>query len=430
MSQPVRIVMLGGGYVSVLAYRALAQRLKRELRQRQVELTVIAPESQHVFHGWTNEVLGGIIPLPHYLTPLRPLLKHARFVRGRALTVDTQQQKLLVALTGPGSYQEQISYDHLLIGTGSYDQDEALPGLGKHAWKLKETGSILALRNHLLGLMEQADSISDPQERERLLSIVVAGGGFTGVEICATIAELLQVAERHYPALRTHKTRLVLVHSGQTLLPEYLPNFKRLTVYAERQLKAYGVDVRFETRLCEVTADGAHLSDGSFIHSQTVISTIGQALRPLPGTEHLQRAPDGRLLTDPYLHTLGQTNIWASGDVAFVIHQRSGSPCPANALWAIKHGERVGDNIARAIQAQPLRPFTYPGLGQAASLGIGKGAAELYGIELTGWIGWILRIFFFLYFMPSRVQAARVFFNWLTLPLFGRHFVPLRSPED
>jgi NADH dehydrogenase len=111
-----------------------------------------------------------------------------------------------------------------------------------------------------------------------------------------------------------------------------------------------------------------------------------------------------------------------------VLHRRSQLPCPANALWAVKHGERVGDNIARAIQGQSLRPFTYPGLGQAASLGIGKGAVELYGIQFTGWLGWILRLFFFLGFMPSRIQMLRVALDWLILPLFGRHFVALRPP--
>jgi NADH dehydrogenase len=428
--QPIRIVMLGGGYVSVFAYRTLAGRLKRQLKQGQVELIVVSPQSQHIFHGWTNEVLGGIIPVPHYLTPLRSLLKQARFVCGRALAVDLKQQTVQVALTGPGDYHEQLSYDHLVIGTGSYDQQESLPGLNEHTWMLKEAGSTLALRNHLLGLMEQVDSLSDSQERERLLSIVVAGGGFTGVEVCATIAEMLQVAQSHYPALRRQKARLVLIHSGQTLLPQYLPDFKGLTEYATQQLKAYGVDVRFETRLSRVTAEGAYLSDGSFIPSQTVISTVGQALIPLPGTEHLQRAEDERLLTDEYLHVPGQSNVWAGGDVASVIHRRSQRPCPANALWAIKHGERIGDNIARTVQMQPLTPFTYPGLGQAASLGVGKGAVELYGIPFTGWLGWLMRLFFFIIFMPSRIQAARVIFNWLTLPFFGRHFVPLRSPKD
>lgn len=428
-SKPTRIVLLGGGYVSVLAYQGLARRLRRELAQGQVELLVIAPETQHIFHGWTNEVLGGIIPVPHYLTPLRPLMKRARFVCGWARSVDLQKQTVQVAISGPGGYQEQIAYDHLLIGTGSYDREQGLPGVHEHAWGLKQMGSIMALRNHLLKMLEQADSISNPKERERLLSVVVAGGGFSGVEICATIAELLEVARSHYPALHAQKARVVLAHSGETLLPEYLPQFKGLSEYAERQLKAYGVDIRFNTKLMSVTPDGAQLSDGSFIPSPTVISTVGQTLTALPGTESLVRTDDCRISTDEYLRVQNHENIWASGDVASVIHPRSKRPCPANALWAIKHGERVGDNIARAVQAQKLLPFTYPGLGQAASLGVGKGAVELYGIPFTGWVGWLMRLGFFLMFMPSRIQMLRVIFNWLTLPLFGRHFVQLNGPE-
>jgi NADH dehydrogenase len=169
-----------------------------------------------------------------------------------------------------------------------------------------------------------------------------------------------------------------------------------------------------------VTADGATLSDGTAIPSRTVLSALGQSLVVLPGTEALPRTPRGLIATDETLHVRGHADVWAGGDAAEVMHV-SGSPCPANALWAIKHGHWVGGNIAATLTGKRLKRFTYRGLGQAASLGIGRGAAELYGVQFTGWIGWTLRFFFFLYFQPSRRQAVRVFLDWLTLPFLGRY---------
>ena len=111
-----------------------------------------------------------------------------------------------------------------------------------------------------------------------------------------------------------------------------------------------------------------------------------------------------------------------------MIHPASGAACPANALWALKHGERAGDNIARALCHAPLRPFRYPGLGQAASLGTGRGAVELYGRQFTGWPAWLMRLGFFLYFMPARRQAVRVLADWLLLPWLGRQLVTPDPP--
>jgi NADH dehydrogenase len=423
-AKPVRIVILGGGYVTVWAYRALARRLRGQLRREQVQITVVSLDNYHAFHGWTGEVLGGIIPVPHGFTALRPLLKYARFVRGEALSVDLDAQTVQVRLFGDERCEE-LRYDHLLFGIGSRDRQERVPGLAAHGWRVKGTGDLLALRNHLIAMMERADATDDPAARAQALSIVVGGGGFAGVEMCAAIAELLKVARRHYPVLRREQPRIVLVHAGDALLPQLRPRYERLVRYATRQLQRYGVELRLGTRLAQVTADGALLSDGTLIPSATVVSTIGQSLTPLAGSEALARDSHGRLLTDAQLHIAGSTQLWAGGDVAHVRHPRSQDECPANALWAIKHGEHVGANIARAALGQPLRPFAYPGLGQAASLGVGKGAVELYGMQFTGWLGWLLRFFFFLYFMPSRAQMIRVALDWIGLPLLGRDFTPL-----
>src|SRR6185369_13697466 len=145
----------------------------------------------------------------------------------------------------------------LVIGTGSRDYTESIPGLRRHGIPLKGPGEVLALRNHLVRTLEQADAVTDAALRERLLTIVVAGGGFAGVEMCAAVAGLLRHSRRHYPVLRRHGFRLVLAHGGEDILPQLRPRFEKLAEYAAEQLTAHGVWIRRETRVVKVTEEGA-----------------------------------------------------------------------------------------------------------------------------------------------------------------------------
>jgi NADH dehydrogenase len=426
--RPLRIVILGGGYFAIHAYRSLQRRLKGQLRKRNVRITVIGQNSVHDFHGWTGEVLGGIISAPNRLSALREILPEARIITGEAVSVDLTGQTVAVRIVGTTRI-EQVAFDHLMIGTGSKDDLVTVPGLAEHGIPLKGPGEVLALRNHILRTLEQADAVTDNQLRERLLTFVIAGAGFAGVEMCAAIGEFLRRARDHYPVLRKYGCRMVLAHGGDDILPSLRPEFERMADYAAEQLTSYGVWIRRELRLTKVTADGAFFDDGSSVSTATVVSTIGQRRTVLPGTELFARSEDNRIVADAELRVEGWPNVWVGGDVAYHVHPRTGEPCPPNALWAIKHGEHAGLNVARTLLGEPLRPFTYPGLGQAASLGIGKGITELYGMQFTGWLAWAMRIALFEYFMPSRKQAVRVALEWLTLPFLGRHLEAVEPPR-
>ena len=428
-SEPTRIVILGGGYVSIWAYRAMERKLRPLLRHGEVEITVVCPENYHNFHGWSAEAIGGIIGLTHRLSPLRTIFRRAHLIRGRAVRVDLDERFVSVNVTGPGGYKSRVDFDHLLMGMGVRDRKEAIPGLNRHGHVFRETGGLLGLRNQVFSAVEQAESVRDPAACERLLSFVVAGGGFAGVEMCAALAEMLQVWARHYPVLRHHRPRLALIHAGDTLLPELRPRYSKLADYATRQLQDYDVDIHLGTRLERVDEEGAVLTDGSTISAATILSTIGTTYIPLQGMEEFERNNQGRLYVDEYLRVPGEPRIWAGGDCAHVKHVQTGEACPANALWAIKHGEWIGHNMAHTVLNKSLSPFTYRGLGQAASLGVGKGVLELYGLQFTGWTAWLMRLGFFLRFMPGWVQRTKVILDWLSLPVFGRILIPTDPPR-
>jgi NADH:ubiquinone reductase (H+-translocating) len=420
-----RVVIVGGGYVAVEAYRGLCRQLGNELGQS-VEVVVISSQNLLPFHGFTPEVLSGILPAAHTLIPLREMLPRACLIHGIAKHVDLVYQTVTVEVS---KRLETFGYDHLLFATGSRDPFERLRGLKEHGWCLKGVDDMLALRHHLVGVLEQAEATSDHNQLEQLLNFVIVGAGFAGIEMCAAVADWLKSAKQHYPVLREHQAKISLVHSGSQILEVLRPGFAKLADHASQTLEHCGVQLILSARVAEVTPWGAWLEDGRFLVSSTVIATAGTSLTIMPGTEALPRDARGRIITDQNLNVQGFFNLWAGGDTAQVKHPSQTGDCPSNALFAMKHGMTAGANIAHSLQATSLRRFAFKGMGQAASLGMGRGIAELHGIQFTGLLAWVMRIGFFIWYMPSKRQALQVLLDWLLLPINGRQMISLTSPK-
>ena len=194
------------------------------------------------------------------------------------------------------------------------------------------------------------------------------------------------------------------MHSGAAVLPQLRDQQPSLARRAERELERLGVVVHCGVRVVAVGRHHVVLSDGRRLPTSLVLSTTGQRAVQLPGLEELPTDDNGRLLTTPDLAVA--PGIWAAGDAARVNHPRTRTPVPANALWAIKAGDHLGRNLARSVVGRGSTPFRYLGLGQAASFGVGRGIAELYGLPLTGWVAWVTRLAFFIRFMPSHANAV------------------------
>ena len=400
-----RVVLLGGGYVTLHAYAGLMRRAGRAVRRGEVQIVVISADDAHSFHGFTGEVLAGLLPYERTRTPLADAMPHAHVVLGRATSIDAERRVVHYELLDEQSglrRQCVVDYDELVVGTGGREPAAVVPGLAEHGFTLRAPGDI--------GVLTERVRAAAARRGLRRHTVLVAGGGMAGVEMAAAVADLGGA-----------RVRVELVHSGEAILPELRREQPRLARRAEQELQRLGVRVRLGVRLASVTADRATLSDGTSLPASTVIATIGQRPVQLPGLDG-HRDPRGRLVTRPDLSVV--EGVWAAGDAACVVHPTSGEPVPANALWAIKGGAHVGRNLARRLRGRPTRPFAYRGLGQAASFGFGRSISELYGIPFTGWVAWVLRLTFFLRFMPSRRKAAQVALD------FARHAAYGRRPAD
>lgn len=424
--QPKRIVLIGGGYTTVYALFALKRKLRRDIRRGAVEVTMIAPKNYHSYHGWTAEAVTGIVSSQNRRSPLRRHLRGCRFILGEVTSIDADGQTVTCRAEGAGI--QELPFDHLIIGNGSYDNVETIPGLAEFGYSPKSHDGVEILKDALIHALEMANSMEPGTERDTRLRVVIAGGGFAGVELAANIAEMFVSLKRYFPVLDETRPDVVLLHSGDEILPDLRPKYQRLVDYAKLHLDRYGIETKVNTRLESVQEGRATLSDGSHIETRILVTTVGQKVRQLPGCEGFAMSEKGLIETDEFLRVLGHEAIWAGGDTAAVPYV-GGGLCPSNALWAFKHGQWIGTNIARTIKGnQRLKPFNFKGLGQSASLGVGKGASELFGVQLTGWIGWFARFFFFLYYQPSSAYAVRLFFDWIFFACFGR-YITIRPPK-
>lgn len=415
--------MIGAGYTTAGAWRTLRKALRTDLASGRVRVTVVSARNYHYFHGFVGEMIGGVVGVAAGMSAARTIFAGAEFVTGLVTRVDPARRCVHVAVPD-GDGDLVLAYDHLVVGAGARYRRDAVEGLDRFGWALRDVGAIQAFRNHLIACFERAQAVRRDAARRRALTFVVAGGGLAGVEVTAALCELAAAMRRHYPVLRRIRPRIVLVHAGARILPD-LPAGSRVAAYAGRHLARYGVELRLRTRVARVEREAVVLDTGTMLQADTVLCTIGNEVAPMPGLEDFAVDERGRLLTDASLQLEGAPAIWAGGDCARVPRAGRADSCPSNALWATRHGEHIGRNLARVLRGRAPKPFMYRGLGMAASMGIGKGMGELWGVPVTGWPAWILRLAVFLQFMPSRRQAIAALLEHCKLPVCGRSLVPV-----
>lgn len=416
-TEPIRVVMIGGGYATLHAYRSLARRvgsgvLGSKVLGSALTITVVSADDHHNFHGFTGEVVAGLLPLAVTRTPLAEVLPQARFVHGRVLRVDLAQ-RLVIAETIGGGTESRFPYDQLIVGVGGREPIDQVPGMAEHGFTLRAPGALRRFLERLASIV--GGGAGDSPESGALPAVrhpaaVIVGGGMAGVELAAAVADRLRAGGAKNP--------VVLVHSGAAVLPGLRHEQPAVAARVDRELARLGVEVRTGATVTAVNQTALELSDGTSLPAAAVLGTIGQRPVALPGLESLPHDSAGRLITDATLQVAPR--VWAAGDAARVSHPRTGKPVAANALWAIKAGGHLGRNISRVADGRRPRPFRYRGLGTAMGFGLGRSATELYGIPIPGLAGWLLRLGFFLRFMPERRRAVSVVTGLACLPWRGR----------
>ena len=414
-----RVVIVGAGFGGL--------ECARTLNRTAADVLLLDRGGYHLFTPLLYQVATALLNPSEIAYPLRSMFRKSPNVRVSTTMVTGVDFSRRVVHASPA---EEIPYDYLVLATGSTNSYHGSEQLAANSIGLKTLEDGTRLRNHVLGCLERADQETDPDERRALLTFVVAGGGPGGVEYSGALTELLKlVAGRDFPTVRREDTHVLLVQSASRLLTSFS---QRLGRYAERTLSGRGVDVRTRMHITAADDHQVTLSDGSTVHTRTVVWAGGVAplvpsAQPAPPTSH-----SGRVQVDEFLQISGATRAYALGDAAAA--EQDGSQLPMVSAPAIQAGRYIARAIRsdlRGDQAGP--PFRYIDKGKMATIGRNAAVAQLRGgLELTGFAGWLAWLFVHIWYLAGlrSLVIALASWGWYYLRLDRPIRIIVQTPPD
>ncbi|WP_433781719.1 NAD(P)/FAD-dependent oxidoreductase [Actinomycetospora sp. CA-101289] len=366
------VVVLGAGFAGLAAVRTL--------RRAPVRTTLVDRHSYSTFQPLLYQVATGALNPGDITYGARGFAAHtgASFRKGAVQKVDPETRTISLDV-GP-----DLHYDYLVIANGVTTNYFGVPGAAENAYPIYTRAEALAVRDRMTGYLER---IAATGER-RGASVVVVGGGATGVEMAGTLAELRNtVLPDRYPELDPSEVHVVLVEMTDTLLP---PFAKKLRDYAAEQLRARGVELRLETAVKEVRPECVVLADGTELEAQMTIWATGVAAHAEIGDWGLRQGRGGRILVGGDLRVPEHPEILAAGDVGLI----EDDPLPQLAQPALQTGQHAGRTIARLVAGEPTERFKYKDKGTMATIGRGSAIADIaHGPKLVGVLAWLIWMF-------------------------------------
>jgi len=416
-----RILILGGGFGGVYTALHLEKTLARD---PDVSITLVNRENFFLFTPMLHEVAASDLDLTNIVSPIRKLLKRVQFFEGDVASIDLPN-KTVKLVHGSDHHCHDTPFDYLVLSLGASTNFYNLPGVQERAVTMKTLGDAVLLRNRIIAALEEADTECAAAFRKPLLTFVVAGGGFAGVETIGGLNDFLRSSLKFYPNIKNEDIRTVVVHSGQTILPEL---GEELGSYAQNKLAKHQVEIITNAKLAEATDEGVKLTNGQFIPTRHIIWTAGTTANPLLGT--LPCALDrGRVKVNEYFEVEGHPNVWALGDSAVVPDLSTGKFCPPTAQHALRQGKVLAHNITVAVRGGNKKAFNFKQLGSLAAIGRRAGVAKILGFKFSGFIAWFLWRTIYLSKLPRFEKKLRVALDWTLDLFFSKDLVQFITPR-
>ena len=406
-SNKTKIVIIGGGFGGAFAAKYL-----RRYGGRNVEVELINSTNYFVFQPLLPEVVSGTISAPDAVTPLRYMLPGVKVRMAEVTSID-KGAKTISLLQGTRRFPQTVSYDHLIIAIGQETDLSRSPGLSAHSFPVRNLADAHELRNQVIRCLENADITENPDVRCRLLTFVVAGGGFSGVDTIGELVEMIRRTLRFYPNINDDDIRAVLIQRGDRILPELSA---KLAVYAQQKLQDRNVEVLLNTQVASVTANHVYLDDGTRIASDTLVTTVGSGPRNFAKNIDLE-LQRGKIVVDRFLRVRSCEDIWCVGDAALIpmptVNDGELRYAPPTAQFAVREAQFVARNIVAAQNGEDLQEFNYEPIGSFASIGNYKAVAELFSFRLSGLFAWLMWRGLYIGMLPGFSTRLRVALNWL-----------------
>lgn len=417
-----RVVIIGGGYAGVAAAQAAEKELAKD---PEVGIWLVSQNNYLIHTPMLSEVSSSAVNAQNISPPLRSFFKNVQVIQGDVANIDLQNKR--VELTpDTRSPQKELAFDHLVLTMGSIPNYFGNKGIEQESLSFKSLQDAILLRNQIIDMFERADLEPDLDKRRQMLTFVVAGGGFAGVELLGGLNDFARGISFYYPNIDPDDIRTVLVHSRDTILPELS---KELGEFAREKLTERGVEFKLGVRVTGAEP-GAVLIGDERLPSNTFVWTAGNQPSPVLKTIGVELNRRGQIPVNTELQAEGVPGLWAAGDCAQVPDLSTGKFAPPTAQHALREGKVVGYNVAAAIHGKPLKTFNFKALGSLAALGHQLAVAEVFGRRFSGFLAWLMWRGIYLSKLPTLQKQVRVLLDWVLDVFFPPDIVQTVTFED
>lgn len=396
------IVIIGGGFAGINLARKL-------VHTEGIHVTLVDKNNYNFFPPLLYQVATGFLEVSNISYPFRKMFHHKKnisFRMGELVKIVQEENKLLLS-TG------ELHYDYLVLATGTVSNFFGMENIEKAALPMKTVDDALEMRNYLLMKTEEATRTTDAEEKKKLSTIVIAGGGPTGVEVAGMLAEMRKnILEKDYPELKGQKVTIYLVDGAPSLLT---PMSRESQHYAYDTLVKMGVEVKLN-KLVEDYVDGEVIfADGEKIPTKLLLWTAGVTSQIFDGIPKESYGRGRRLMVDEHNLVHGTKNIYAIGDTALQTSDKNFSEGhPQLAQVAIQQGKNLAANFKAMLKGETLKPFSYHDKGSMAIIGRSKAAADIPNprLHIKGFIAWFMWLFVHLFSLINYRNRIKTMYDW------------------
>lgn len=429
-----KIVVLGGGFAGVECTRQLEKLFKDDPN---IEIVLVSEDNFLLFTPMLPQVASGMIQTRHIVMPIRTITKKTTFYEGRVKNIDPYGK--IVNLWGSGEKRGiSLHYDFLVVALGSETNFFGMNDLEANSYQMKTLNDAVMVRNRIIDMLEQAENETNPVLKKSLLTFVMVGGGFAGIETAGEIMDLLLDVRKYYPNITRKDIKVVVLEA----LPSILPGFTEdLAKFAQKKLTENGVEIKLRTAVTSFDGDEVMVKNleeedeeeaVSAIQTKTVIWTAG--VTPVNTIKRsLFKTEKGKIIVNENLEVKDFPGVFAIGDCALFIDPETKRPYAPTAQLAEAMAKTAAFNLYALIKNQEKKKFEYKSKGQMAIIGKRTGIASFFGMNIHGLIAWILWRNVYLSKIPTWDKRFRVFLDWTADIFFDRDIARLkfmvREPE-
>lgn len=412
-----KILILGGGFGGI----EVLKKIQRELHDDIYDIRIVSKDNFFLFTPMLPEVSSGMIETPHIVTPIRAFCTSAQFYEATVKDIDFREKQVVIshAIVDKNMHADwldnSLDYDYLVMAMGGETNFFGMEDVKKFSYTMKSLGDAIVLRNHVIDMLEQASIEPDGKLKKALMTFVIVGGGFAGVETVGELNALVRESVRDfYCEIDARDIRVVLADGSDRILHEVSED---LSKFATEKLKNSGVEIILKNHVSSATKSSVKLQDGVIIHTHTIIWAGGVVPERLVKNLRCEHDDHGRILVDGNLKVKNLENVYAIGDCASIMDSHTGKPYPPTAQNATEQAKVVVNNLISDIKGGNQLIFDYKSRGVMAQIGKRNAVGMLFGIKVHGLLAWMIWRYYYLSHLPTFKKKLRVLTDW-TIDIF------------